>query len=109
MSLPEGVARLVTETECPSERTAGGIAVGGVSVANPLWLAPLADVSAFPVREMFRRLGAGLTHTEMISLSGLLTEPSPRRACFPRTGEAPLVLQVFGCGAEDVRGNLPSR
>jgi len=103
MSLPEGPVRLVAEMEYPPERTAGGIAVGGVSVANPLWLAPLADVSTFPVREMFRRLGAGLTHTEMISLSGLLHGNRATARMLPEMGEAPLALQFFGCGAEDVR------
>jgi hypothetical protein len=72
MSLLESPARVVTEMAFLGNGTWGRRVVGGVAVANPLWLAPLAEVSNFPVREMFRRLGAGLTHTEMISLSGLV-------------------------------------
>jgi tRNA-dihydrouridine synthase len=103
MSLLESPARVVTEMASPWKRTWGRRVVGGVAVANPLWLAPLAEVSNFPVREMFRRLGAGLTHTEMISLSGLVHGNRTTVRMLPEGGEAPLVLQFFGCGAEDVR------
>ena len=34
-------------------------------------LAPLAGVTSMPVREFFSRLGAELTHTEMISCAGI--------------------------------------
>lgn len=70
--------------------------IGGVKVENPLFFAPLAGVSLAAVRRFFRRLGVGLTHTEMISSSGLIyggeqtwhmTESTPE--------EEPLVLQLF--------------
>ena len=47
--------------------TASAFFVGGLALASPLCLAPLAGVTAAPVREFFTRLGAALTHTEMVS------------------------------------------
>ncbi|MGI6075762.1 MAG: tRNA dihydrouridine synthase [Pyramidobacter sp.] len=70
--------------------------IGGVSVENPLFFAPLAGVSVSAVRRFFRRLGVGLTHTEMISSTGLIyggektlrmTEYTPE--------ERPLAIQFF--------------
>ena len=48
------------------------VKIGGLELDNELWLAPLAGITTPPVRELFTRLGAGLTHTEMISCMGLL-------------------------------------
>jgi tRNA-dihydrouridine synthase len=94
----------------------GKIRAGGLVLANPLWLAPLAGITALPAREFFSRLGAGLTHTEMISSMGLLRgnrktwemlelEPPPGEFSseeggfpegdFPQGGQAPVVAQFF--------------
>lgn len=70
--------------------------IGGVQVANPLFFAPMAGVSLSAVRRFFRRLGVGLTHSEMISSTGLIfggaktlrmTEFTPE--------EEPIVIQLF--------------
>ncbi|GHV40165.1 tRNA-dihydrouridine synthase [Synergistales bacterium] len=65
-------------------------------VRNPLWLAPLAGVTLPPVRRFFSRLGAGLTHTEMISCMGI-THGNRKTAGMLRIleGEGPVVLQLF--------------
>ncbi|MDR2522201.1 MAG: tRNA-dihydrouridine synthase family protein [Synergistaceae bacterium] len=78
-----------------------------MTLANPLWLAPLAGVTTAPVREFFSRLGAGLTHTEMVSCAGLLAgnRKTQDMLKFPpedeyfsgffRSPEVPVVLQLF--------------
>ncbi len=77
--------------------------VGGLTLANPLCLAPLAGVTTPPVREFFTRLGAGLTHTEMVSCAGLVRanrKTSDMLATLPEEG--PVVLQLFGGEADTV-------
>lgn len=70
--------------------------IGGVSVENPLFLAPLAGVSVSAVRRFFRRLGVGLTHTEMISSTGLIYGGSKTLHMTEYTPEEqPLVIQFF--------------
>jgi tRNA-dihydrouridine synthase B len=76
--------------------------IGGVAVTNPLWFAPLAAISMAPVRDFYRELGAGLTHTEMISCAGLLHGNRVTRKMLPREGESPLVLQIFGDSPEEI-------
>ncbi len=80
--------------------------VGGVDVENRVWLAPLAGITVSGVRLFFRSLGAGLTHTEMISCAGLLhgSRKTVRMLSF-RPQERPLVLQLFAGDADTlIRG-----
>lgn len=69
---------------------------GGVTTANPVWLAPLAGITNHPVRKFFRRLGAGLVHTEMVSCAGLTRgmDKTTRMLDFSEE-DTPLVLQLF--------------
>ena len=70
--------------------------IGGLELKNNLCLAPLAGITILPVREFFTSLGAALTHTEMISCSGL-TRDNAKTFDMIKTSEheAPLVLQLF--------------
>ena len=63
---------------------------------NPVWLAPLAGITTPSVRLFFKSMGAGLTHTEMISCAGL-AHGSRKTFSMLRMieGEGPLVLQLF--------------
>ena len=79
------------------------ISVGGISVDNPLFLAPLAGVSLSGVRCLFRMLGVGLTHTEMISSTGLLYGGKKTCHMLDHTAaEEPLVLQLFASDADSL-------
>ncbi|MDR2529306.1 MAG: tRNA-dihydrouridine synthase family protein [Synergistaceae bacterium] len=90
----------------------GSVTVGGLILANPLWLAPLAGVTTAPAREFFSRLGAGLTHTEMVSCAGLLQGnlktqnmlnflPKDKESGdFSDLLESPVVLQLFSGDAD---------
>ena len=70
--------------------------IGGLDLKNPLCLAPLAGVTTLPVREFFSYLGAGVTHTEMISCAGLIRN-NEKTFDMLKTSEheAPLVVQLF--------------
>lgn len=83
--------------------SAGLSSIGGLALAHPLCLAPLAGVTAAPVREFFTRLGAALTHTEMVSCVGLVRanrKTSGMLETLPEEG--PVVLQLFGGEADTV-------
>lgn len=70
--------------------------IGGIEVDNRLWIAPLAGVTVRAVRAFFRRLGAGLTFTEMVSVSGLVMSNRKTTRMLDSGGDHPLVLQLFG-------------
>ncbi len=74
------------------------LAVGGLDLANPLWLAPLAGVTVPAVRAFFRRLGVALTHTEMVSAAGIVMSNKKTEAMVasPDGRDRPLVMQLFG-------------
>lgn len=74
--------------------------VGGIRVDNPLWIAPLAGVTVRPVRAFFRRLGAGVTCSEMVSASGLIMANRKTSRMLDSGGDHPLVLQLFGNDTE---------
>ena len=70
--------------------------IGGLSLANPLCLAPMAGVTSAPLREFFARLGVAGAHTEMVSCAGLVrgnVKTSGMLRGAPQ--EAPLILQLF--------------
>ena len=70
--------------------------IGGIEIANPLCLAPLAGITTLPVREFFSSHGAALTHTEMISCAGLIRDNAKTFDMLAVSEhEAPLVVQLF--------------
>ncbi|MBQ4470235.1 MAG: tRNA-dihydrouridine synthase family protein [Synergistaceae bacterium] len=72
------------------------IHAGGLDLANPLCLAPLAGITTLPVRELFSGLGAALTHTEMISCAGLVRDNAKTLDMLQVSErESPLVVQLF--------------
>lgn len=69
---------------------------------NPVWLAPLAGITVPAVRRFFKRLGAGLTHTEMVSCAGLVHGSKKTFRMLETLNEdPPVVLQLFA-GSEEV-------
>lgn len=87
------------ETTIKYERheTAAGLKIGHVSVANPLFLAPLAGYTNLPFRLIARDYGAGVTFTEMISGKGLYYRDHKTADLMLTTkAEAPAGLQIFG-------------
>jgi len=82
---------------------------GGLELDNELWLAPIAGVTTPPVREYFSTLGAGLTHTEMISCMGLLhgnRKTEKMLLLLPKEGGGTnftnVVLQLFSGDADSM-------
>lgn len=77
--------------------------IGGVMVDNPVWLAPMAGITFGTVRQFYRKLGAGLVHTEMVSALGLCHRGrKTRELLYGGEGERPCVLQLFGADADSI-------
>ena len=70
--------------------------IGGLDLAEKIFLAPLAGVTTLPVREFFCEHGASLTHTEMISCAGLIRDNAKTFDMLAVSeNEKPLVVQLF--------------
>lgn len=70
--------------------------VGGLELRNNLCLAPLAGITTLPVREFFTHLGAGLTHTEMISCAGLVRDNAKTNEMLQLSKyEGTCIIQLF--------------
>jgi tRNA-dihydrouridine synthase B len=78
-------------------------AVADILAANNVLLAPMAGVTEAPFRAICKRLGAGLTYTEMLSAKGLHYNPDSRASrailTFDRA-ETPCAVQLFGSEAK---------
>lgn len=72
------------------------IHAGGLELGNKLCLAPLAGVTTLTIREFFSGMGAALTHTEMISCSGLIRDNAKTLDMLKVSSfESPLIVQLF--------------
>ncbi|MEG1501843.1 MAG: tRNA-dihydrouridine synthase family protein [Synergistaceae bacterium] len=77
--------------------------IGGVTVNNPVWLAPLAGITFASLRGFYKELGAGLVHTEMVSALGLYHNGrKTKELLYGDESEKPVVLQLFGSNASDI-------
>src|SRR5436189_6403438 len=56
----------------PLERTPGPVRIGPLVVDPPLFLAPMAGFTNIAFRRIARRLGCGLTATEMVMAEGVV-------------------------------------
>ena len=73
--------------------------VAAVLGDNPVLLGPMAGVTEAPFRGICKRMGAGLTYTEMVSAKGLHFNPdSPvsRKLLTFSADETPCAVQIFG-------------
>lgn len=88
--------------------TRGSASTGGrplLTLENNIGLAPMAGASDWSYRKLCRRMGAGLTYTELVSARGIRysgLEPS-LRYLFMSADEQPVALQLFGFDPEDFR------
>lgn len=71
--------------------------IGNIKLSAPLALAPMAGVTDLPFRLICRRLGCGLTVSEMVSAKGLLYKNVKTTEMLRiDAGERPTAIQLFG-------------
>ena len=74
------------------------IAIGPLTIAQPVILAPMTGVTDLPFRKLVKRYGAGLTVTEMIASEAMVrtTRQSVQKAAWDPS-EEPVSMQLAGC------------
>lgn len=76
---------------------AAPLSLGGLELDRRLFMAPMAGLSARPLRRSVRRWGAGLVHTEMISACGIhYGNRRTRDYLVCGADEHPIGFQIFG-------------
>ncbi len=70
--------------------------IGSVALKNNIILAPLAGVSDYPLRQLSRDFGVGLTYTEMISAEGIYRNNHKSKHFTFVKNEHPICAQIFG-------------
>jgi tRNA-dihydrouridine synthase B len=74
------------------------IAIGPVTLAEPVVLAPMTGVTDLPFRTLVRRYGSGLNVTEMVASEAAIRETriSAQKTAWDRI-EEPVSMQLVGC------------
>ena len=77
--------------------------IGNIKLSSPLALAPMAGITDLPFRLISRRMGAGMTVSEMVSAKGLLYK-NVKTTDMLRIddGERPTAIQLFGSVPEEL-------
>ncbi len=71
--------------------------IGNIKLTAPLALAPMAGITDLPFRLICRRLGCGMTVSEMVSAKGLLYKNVKTTEMLRiAAGERPTAIQLFG-------------
>lgn len=77
--------------------------IGKIKLAAPLALAPMAGITDLPFRLICRRLGCGMTVSEMVSAKGLLYKNVKTTEMLRiDDGERPTAIQLFGSVPEEL-------
>lgn len=83
------------EIETPARRP---LRIGEVELRNPIFIAPMAGITDRPFRALARRLGVGLTCTEMTAAAALVRAPEAALDTILDLGEGehPVAAQLVG-------------
>ena len=73
------------------------LAIGGVALPNPVFLAPMSGITDAPFRRMAARLGAGLVVSEMTASAALLAKRPDAQLRAEGQGLSVHVVQLAGC------------
>jgi len=86
--------------DCPTieQKPARTIAIGPVTLADPVILAPMSGVSDLPFRRLVKRHGAGLVVSEMIASEAMIRQSrQTMRMARSEAEEQPMAVQLAGC------------
>src|SRR6266436_7718835 len=71
--------------------------VGGLTIANRVFLAPMSGVTDAPFRRLAAEMGAGLVVSEMTACAALAAGKRNAQLRLEPPGNAPHVVQLAGC------------
>src|SRR5258708_32840780 len=78
--------------------------VGGLTIANRVFLAPMSGVTDAPFRRLVARLGAGLVVSEMTACAALAGGKRDAKVRVETPGTGYHVVQIAGCEAKWMAG-----
>ena len=78
--------------------------IGGLTLANPLILAPMAGITQLPFRRLVKEAGCALVVTEMVSANGLVHgSKKTEELLASHPDERPVSAQIFGTDPDIMR------
>lgn len=82
--------------------------IGNIKLKNPLFLAPMVDVTNLPYRLICRQSGAAIAYTEMLYIDAILHK-NPKTQSLMKTSpeDSPLGLQITGNSAKEFKSLIP--
>ncbi|PIZ80650.1 tRNA-dihydrouridine synthase [Candidatus Pacearchaeota archaeon CG_4_10_14_0_2_um_filter_35_33] len=81
----------------------GMFKIGNLRIRNPVFLAPMIDVTDLAYRQLCRKY-VGMAYTEMIYISAILHEnPKTKKLMMTNSNDKPIGLQVTGNNAEEFK------
>lgn len=82
--------------------------IGNIKLKNPLFLAPMVDVTNLPYRLICRKAGASMAYTEMLYISQILHENSHTKNLMKTSKEdKPIGIQITGNSVEEFKKVIP--
>ena len=82
--------------------------IGNIKIKNPLFLAPMVDVTDLPYRLLCRKAGAAMAYTEMLYISQILHENKKTKQLMKTSKEdKPLGVQITGNSPEEFKKVIP--
>jgi len=84
------------------------IKIGKYLIKNPIFLAPMVDVTDMPYRAICRKAGAGMTYTEMLYVDAITHENDKTNQLMAiGKNEKPSGIQITGNNIEEFRKVIP--
>jgi tRNA-dihydrouridine synthase B len=82
--------------------------IGRYKIKNPLFLAPMVDVTNLPFRVLSRKYGAAMTYTEMIYISAIIHENRKTKEMMKiDKSERPSGIQITGNNLSEFKRVIP--
>ncbi len=82
--------------------------IGNIKLKNPLFLAPMVDLTDLPYRLLCRKTGAAIAYTEMLYISQILHENKKTKQLMKTSKEdRPLGIQITGNSPNEFKKVIP--
>lgn len=84
------------------------IKIGSIKIKNPIFLAPMLDITSLPYRILCRKAGAGMAYTEMINVPAILHKNKKTIKMMQTIkDDSPLGVQITGNNIKEFKEAIP--
>lgn len=82
--------------------------IGKIKLKNPLFLAPMVEVTDLAYRDICRKAGCGMAYTEMLHVNAIINENEPTKKLMKTNKkDKPVGIQITGSKIEDFEKAIP--